>query len=367
MDDTPLHEQERAGRQDQRVEDIRDHEDGIEHDGEAEEDRFVDLEDLGRQGQAADFPIARLLGVPHDERQGDGCAGAANVDEGGEETVGSHIRQRLAGGHRLHVRGQVLQEDRSNDGIHGVVAIDADGPEQCDQEGIHQDPGQRVQGEDHGLKRGLHEVVDVHPEHEANHPEHHHQKEQRAEGQEGLVHHRRHILGQLDDNVLVREKLLHPNTNQGDKDRGEQPLRAEAVHRERYVIRLGSQLELDHQEDHGGNRGADNGLLLQLLAQVIADGEAHKHREQAEGGGDRDLQKLEVGRDDLVPASHRQEGDDDEQPPNDRKRHHRYHPGADSGQVGILAQHRQGRHDAFVQESGCLVHVVSRLQRHLPM
>ena len=129
MDDTPLHEQERAGRQDQRVEDIRDHEDGIEHDGEAEEDRFVDLEDLGRQGQAADFPIARLLGVPHDERQGDGCAGAA------------------------------------------------DGPEQCDQEGIHQDPGQRVQGEDHRLESRLHEMVNVHSQHEANHPEHDHQKE----------------------------------------------------------------------------------------------------------------------------------------------------------------------------------------------
>ena len=90
----------------------------------------------------------------------------------GEETVGGHIRQRLAGGHRFHVRGQVLEKDRRDDGIHGVVAIDADGPEQRDQEGIHQNARQRVQGEDQRLESGLHEVVNVHSQHKADHPEH---------------------------------------------------------------------------------------------------------------------------------------------------------------------------------------------------
>ena len=184
-----------------------------------------------------------------------------------------------------------MEEDRRDDGIHGVVAIDADGPEQRDQEGIDQDARQRVQREDQRLEGGLHEVVNVHSQHEADHPEHQHQKEQRAERQEGLVNHRRHILGQLDDNVLVREELLHANGNQRDEDRGEQPLRAQAVHRKRDVLRLRAQLELDHQEDHGGHRRAHDGFLLELLPQVVADGEAHKDREQAERGGDRDLQE----------------------------------------------------------------------------
>ena len=187
-----------------------------------------------------------------------------------------------------------------------------DGPQQRDQEGIHQNPRQGVQGEDHRLERRLHQVVNVHPQHKADHPEHQHEEEQRAQRQEGLIDHRRHVLRQLDDDVLVGEKLLHAHGNQRNDDRGEQPLRAKAVHCKRDVLRGLPQLELDHEEDHRGDRRAHNSLLLQLLAQVIADGEAHEDREQAEGGGDRDLQKLEIGRDDLIPAGHRQEGDDDE-------------------------------------------------------
>ena len=49
VDHAPTHEQIGAGRQDQRVEYVRNHENGIQHNREAEEDGFVDLEDLCRQ------------------------------------------------------------------------------------------------------------------------------------------------------------------------------------------------------------------------------------------------------------------------------------------------------------------------------
>ena len=50
-----MHEQIGAGREDERVENVGDHEDGIQHDGQAEENGFVDLEDLRGKGNAADF------------------------------------------------------------------------------------------------------------------------------------------------------------------------------------------------------------------------------------------------------------------------------------------------------------------------
>ena len=49
VDHAPTHKQIGAGRQDQGVENIRDHENGIQHNRETEEDRLVDLENLCRQ------------------------------------------------------------------------------------------------------------------------------------------------------------------------------------------------------------------------------------------------------------------------------------------------------------------------------
>ena len=137
---------------------------------------------------------------PQDERERDGRSGAADVDEVGEETVGRHIRQRLPGGHRFDVRRQVLEEDRRDDGVHGVVAIDADGPQQRDQEGIHQNAGQRVQGEDERREGRLHDVVDDPLPARSGSPRRpDDEEEQRAEREERLVDDRRHVVGQLDD------------------------------------------------------------------------------------------------------------------------------------------------------------------------
>src|SRR6185503_10691437 len=81
LNESPIHQQIGGSGEDQGVEDVRNHEDRIEDDGESEKDGFVDLKNLSGEGEPADFAEAGVAGIEHEQREGDGGAGAADVDE----------------------------------------------------------------------------------------------------------------------------------------------------------------------------------------------------------------------------------------------------------------------------------------------
>src|ERR1043165_9864593 len=138
-DEVGGHEEISDGGEDEGVEDVRNHENWVQHDREAEEDRFVDLKDLGGQAEARDFAEAGFAGVYHDQRKGDGGAGTADVYERGEESVGGDVWQRLVIGEGGDVGGEVLEENRSDNCVHRVVAVDADRPEHGDEKSVGKD------------------------------------------------------------------------------------------------------------------------------------------------------------------------------------------------------------------------------------
>ncbi len=113
-------------------------------------------------------------------------------------------------------------------GVHGVVAVDPHGPEHGDEEGVHQDARQRVQGEHQRCEGGLHDVVDVDSEHEADQPEDDDEDAERDERQERLVHDVRHAGRHPDHEVGVGEDLLDAHRDQRHDDRREQPVRSKA-------------------------------------------------------------------------------------------------------------------------------------------
>ena len=88
-------------------------------------------------------------------------------------------------------------------------------------------------------------------------------------------------------------------------------------------------IDLQHQKDGGGHRGADARLLVEPASQIEGDGQAREHGQQAEGRRDRDLQDRRVWRDARLPAGHRRVRDNEEQPADDRQRDDRDHPGPD--------------------------------------
>ena len=155
--DVPVHQQVAAGRQDQRVEDVGNHEDRIQHDRQAEEDRLVDLEDLRRQRQAADLPEAGSLEF-HSTSASAIVAPVPPtftnvVKKPYAVTYGSGCPAVIA----ATLAGEVLQEDRRHDRVHGVVAIDPDRPEQRDQKAYTRMPGSVFSANTSGAERGLHE------------------------------------------------------------------------------------------------------------------------------------------------------------------------------------------------------------------
>ena len=126
--DVPLHQEKAAGRQDQGVENIGHHEDGVEHNRKSEKDGFVDLKNLGDQRQAADFSKTWFGRVEHDEGQCDCCSRPPDVDKGRKKTERSNIGQRESMSRCLDVGGEVLEKNGSDDGVEGIVAIDPDRP-----------------------------------------------------------------------------------------------------------------------------------------------------------------------------------------------------------------------------------------------
>src|SRR5258706_5189862 len=195
------------------------------------------------------------------------------------------------------VVSQVFVEDWRNDGVEGVVAVDAHGPEDSDKERVDENAGQGVEGKEQRTECFLDEFVDVDVGDEADQPENQHEKEQGDERDERFIDHLRDALGELDDQVPVVEEFLHAHADEGDEDGGEESLGAQAIG---YKGLIGG-INLDHHEDDGGDDGADQGILLEARAQVVSDGEAGDDGEEAEGGGDRNLQQGQMRRDAVGP------------------------------------------------------------------
>src|SRR3954468_14823626 len=70
-DEVGGHQEVGEGGEEKGVEDVGDHEDWVQDNGEAEEDGFVDLENLSGETEARDFAEAGFAGVDHDQREGD--------------------------------------------------------------------------------------------------------------------------------------------------------------------------------------------------------------------------------------------------------------------------------------------------------
>src|SRR5438128_12443142 len=108
VDDVPMHKEISAGGQDEGIENIGNHEDGIQHDGEAAEDGFVDTKNLGWQRDAADFSKARFFGVPHDERQSNGSSSPPDINERAKEAILVDRRQG-----RVRAGGRSISNEKS--------------------------------------------------------------------------------------------------------------------------------------------------------------------------------------------------------------------------------------------------------------
>ena len=67
LDHIPVHQQVAAGGQNQSIEDVRNHKDGIQHDGHAEENWLIDLKDLrdSISGVNIDEELADIIKFQH--------------------------------------------------------------------------------------------------------------------------------------------------------------------------------------------------------------------------------------------------------------------------------------------------------------
>ena len=96
VNDVRVHQQVGRRGEDQRVENVRDHEDWVEHDGDAEEDRLVDLKDLCGSDKRLTLRKPGSFEFHRTSAQCDRRTGAADVYECCKEAVGGDIGQRLA-------------------------------------------------------------------------------------------------------------------------------------------------------------------------------------------------------------------------------------------------------------------------------
>ena len=71
----------------------------------------------------------------------------------------------------LGVRGEIVEEDGGDDRVEGVVAVDAEAPQGRDKEGVDDDPGKRVEGEDEGLEEAAESVGEIEAEDKPHEPE----------------------------------------------------------------------------------------------------------------------------------------------------------------------------------------------------
>ena len=330
----PRHQGVGGPGQQQRVQHIRHHEDRIQDDRQSEEDRLVDLEHLRGQRQPGDLAIAGVLGTAQQQRQRQRGAGAADIHEGGEKAVSRHERRGVAPAHGIGVGGQILQEDRRDHHVDGVVAIDADRPQQRDDQRIPEDPRQRVQRGDQRAEGSLDPGVDVDADREAERPERHNQHAQRHQRQERLANDRRHAVGHANDKAAVGERLLHPDADHCDDDRGEQTARSQGVGQKRQSRGI----EADHQEHDRRRARIREPVLAEASSELVGDRRAGDDGQHPEGRGDRNLQQRQVRRDDRVPAGHRQVRDDHEEAAGDGERHDRDHPGANRRQIRVAIE-----------------------------
>ena len=81
----------------------------------------------------------------------------------------------------LGVGGEILEEDGGDDRVEGVVAVDAEAPQGGDEEGVDDDSGERVEGEDERLEEAAQSVGEIKAEDEADEPETRQQHRQRDE------------------------------------------------------------------------------------------------------------------------------------------------------------------------------------------
>ena len=107
----------------------------VQHDGEAEQNRFVDVEESGHQGQTAQAAVLFGLGAEaHGQHQTDGAAGAGHRDEVGPGLIGNHVGAVGSGqSHAGIQQGLVGQAVGPEDGVGDGVdhrAVDAEHPEQ---------------------------------------------------------------------------------------------------------------------------------------------------------------------------------------------------------------------------------------------
>lgn len=268
----------------------------IQHDGEAEQHRFIDVEQGGHQRQTAQAAVLLGLGTEaHGQHQANGAAGTRHGDEVGARLVGDHVRAVGSGKGDAGVQqGLIGQTIGTEDGVCDGVdhrAMDAEHPEQAEQ---RREDEQTRQGAETALQRDLQDanqnLCQGSMAHKAQDGTGHkcsqNGQETGNQSAKGIRHALRYAVGHFDAPTFGQHRGIDPAGEQGHDDGSSHAAAAgpclgdNAAHRD---ISAGDRGRDQCQEVDQGDQAAGEGFYPFKLGVLIADTGRRGHSDDVKG------------------------------------------------------------------------------------